>query len=281
MSPNEPDRKGPGWPLAKSAALIPELFRVALAYGRNPLTGTPSPAGMWRIRNTIRWVRPNPPVGALGDKFRPATSDMVVACRAKNRWFDLDAVRHTNERTDELPSRGGPTGYEVPRSPQNATGAPPLDWWKISPGGYPGAHYATYPAELCRIPVLAMCPPEVCRTCGTPRRRLVDIASHGEWRREDLNGTGSNHGGPGTHGDRTRQAETIGWSDCPCDTPDYQPGVVLDPFAGTGTTLLAATGHGRHAIGIDLDASNLTLAHQRVGIFLTDGPTPPAWLHRG
>ena len=39
---------------------------MALAYGRNPHNGrTTDP---WRIRNVIRWVRPNPPVGALGDK---------------------------------------------------------------------------------------------------------------------------------------------------------------------------------------------------------------------
>ena len=68
-----------GWPADKSLALIPETFRFALAYGFNPHTGrTTTP---WRIRNVIRWVRPNPPVGALGDKFRPATSEMVVFCR--------------------------------------------------------------------------------------------------------------------------------------------------------------------------------------------------------
>src|SRR5690606_30948001 len=30
---------GDGWPLAKSKTLIPELYRLALAYGTNPLTG--------------------------------------------------------------------------------------------------------------------------------------------------------------------------------------------------------------------------------------------------
>src|SRR5690606_23388858 len=59
---------GEGWPLAKSKALIPELYRIALAYGINPLTGAESPAGRWRIRNVVTWCRPNPPVGALGDK---------------------------------------------------------------------------------------------------------------------------------------------------------------------------------------------------------------------
>src|SRR5690606_7990459 len=64
---------GAGWPLAKSMCLIPHLYTASLAYGRNLLAGEPSPAGQWRIRNVICWARPNPPVGAPGDKFRPAT----------------------------------------------------------------------------------------------------------------------------------------------------------------------------------------------------------------
>lgn len=52
------------WPEAKSLALVPELYRLALAYGRNPITGTESPAGRWKVRNVVRWCRPNPPVGA-------------------------------------------------------------------------------------------------------------------------------------------------------------------------------------------------------------------------
>src|SRR5690606_4613640 len=54
------------WPLAKSLAMIPELYAASLAYGRNLLTGQPSPAGRWRVRNFKPWIRSNPPVGALG-----------------------------------------------------------------------------------------------------------------------------------------------------------------------------------------------------------------------
>jgi DNA modification methylase len=43
---------------------------------------------------------------------------------------------------------------------------------------------------------------------------------------------------------------TVGWTDCGHGTPAR--GVVLDPFAGTGTTLKAATHEGRDAIGVDL-----------------------------
>lgn len=46
-------------------------------------------------------------------------------------------------------------------------------------------------------------------------------------------------------------------------------GTILDPFAGSGTTLMVATGHGRDAIGIDLDDRNAALALERVGMFLT------------
>ena len=49
----------------------------------------------------------------------------------------------------------------------------------------------------------------------------------------------------------------------------WRNGVVLDPFAGSGTTLAVATGHGRDAIGIDLDARNAELARERIGMFLT------------
>jgi len=174
---------GPGWPLAKSKALIPELYRIALAYGINPLTGQPSPAGRWRVRNTVTWCRPNPPVGALGDKFRPATSDMVIACRSDRRYFDLDAVRGklSDRRPDTSDPRSEPnkqrngTNYNTlgKYDPKQSAGAPPLDYWVIPPTGYAGSHYAVYPPELCRIPIMSMCPQWVCGTCGEPRRRIV------------------------------------------------------------------------------------------------------------
>ncbi len=60
--------------------------------------------------------------------------------------------------------------------------------------------------------------------------------------------------------------ETLGWTDCGHDS--WRPGVVLDPFAGSGTTLVVATGQGRDAIGIDIDSRNADLALDRVGPLL-------------
>jgi site-specific DNA-methyltransferase (adenine-specific) len=45
-------------------------------------------------------------------------------------------------------------------------------------------------------------------------------------------------------------------------------GTILDPFGGSGTTAIVATGHGRNCISIDLDERNADLARQRVGMFL-------------
>jgi DNA modification methylase len=44
---------------------------------------------------------------------------------------------------------------------------------------------------------------------------------------------------------------TSGWTDCGHD--DFGPGVVLDPFTGTGTTLQVAAAMNRAAVGVDLN----------------------------
>lgn len=263
-----------GWPMDKSLCGIPTLFAWSLAYGRNllrPERETPP----WRVRNVVAWCRPNPPVGALSDKFRPATSYLTVATKARDRYFDLDAVRVPftgndgyglrDPDRDELDNRN--TGMS--RRVNTHDGAPPLDYWVISTQPYKGSHYATYPEALCERPIKAMCPLRVCLSCGEPSRRLT----------ESLNATGKasirNRSMSGRQDEPTKSTEhpdvsvrqTVGWTecDCQCDNDNWRPGLVLDPFAGSGTTLAVATGHGRDAIGIDIDARNADLALQRVG----------------
>ncbi len=273
-----------GWPLDKSLCGIPHLYHLSLAYGRNLLTGEPSPAGQWRVRNVVAWCRPNPPVGALGDKFRPATSYMTIATRARDRWFDLDAVRgpyseNTNARTAKGVESRPNTGKSADRDGNYDTlavvnndgaGAPPLDWWNVSTEPYSGSHYATWPRKLLDRPIKAMCPMKVCTTCGQPRRRIVDVQGLAG---KDMLAIGvDNERGTGLQGKHPPMPEitreTVGWSDCGHNNT-WRNGVVLDPFAGSGTTLAVATGHGRDAIGIDLDARNAELARERIGMFLT------------
>ena len=255
-----------GWPLAKSLCMIPELFRISLVYGLNPLTGRTTER--WRARNVVRWTRPNPPVGALADKFRPATSEMVVVCKSDKRYFDLDAVRIPSDyhrdgsESYNQKSRPGQTDRQTLHT-TNPNGAPPLDWWVIPPGGYNGAHYAVMPPELCIRPIKAMCPERVCATCGTPSERITE--------RESANVRTLRHRGAtgvkSTDLPDNAAVTTVGWTDCGRDS--WRAGVVLDPFAGSGTTLMVALGHGRDSIGIDIDSRNADLARERVGMWLT------------
>ena len=269
---NPPDT----WPMPKSLCGIPHLYHLSLAYGRNLLTGEESPAGRWRVRNVVAWCRPNPPVGALGDKFRPATSYMTIATRAQKRYFDLDAVRTAY---DGPPPSGG-TGMKsgVPRAAKglesNPAGAPPLDYWVIPTQPYSGSHYATFPASLCERPIKAMCPAKVCTVCGAPSERIVEtekvgVRRIGEAAASKPGGTDERVGADAErHTDTT--TTTIGWTECECpdDGTKWRPGVVLDPFAGSGTTLMVANELERDAIGFDLDERNASLARDRVDKFL-------------
>lgn len=290
-------KSGARWPLAKSLTGIPTLYAWSLAYGRNLLTGEESPAGQWRIRNVIVWARPNPPVGALGDKFRPATSYITVATRAADRWFDLDAVRgdavtpRTVTKGDAMASRpgGGDTGNpNALRMTANPAGAPPLDWhadghpedgdwlWKLPTAPYKGSHYAAFPPALPKRLIEAMCPQHVCESCGEPRRRITDTTRTLDGQPvtdpQPLGDDKARRTQKDEHGNWRYATErtTTGWTVCDCPTPTYRRGVVLDPFAGSGTTLAVATGLGRDAIGIDIDARNADLAMGRVGPMLLE-----------
>lgn len=265
-------KRGPGWPLDKSLCFIPQLFGVALAYGVNPLTGRQ--VDRWRVRNVIAWCRPNPPVGALGDKCRPGTSYLTVACTSRTRWFDMDAVRTPVQHPDaqashlsgkDVEKRGGLRPYHGSMS----AGAPLLDWWSIPTQPYTGSHYATFPEELARRVILLMCPEKVCTICGEPSLRITE-ASYVDSDGSPAEKTSWSSGvgdGMGAHSLKTSALSsrpvTTGWTDC--EHSAWRPGIVLDPFAGSGTTLWMALGNGRSGIGIDLDSRNAELARDRVG----------------
>ncbi len=282
------------WPLSKSLTGIPTLYAWSLAYGRN-LLNPQHQFEPWRIRNVIVWARNNPPVGALGDKVRPATSYITVACPSGKRWFDLDAVRTepqhghygatgTGKDRSGNGFRGvtqGPTSY--PRTDHHPAGAPPTDhWideydgdltWLVNSAGSSLAHYAMWPARLAERLVLSMCPAEVCTVCGEPRRRITGPAEYVKpdgrphrFQGDDMpSGTlesGKRQRVTGRdNGNYTKVAPTLGWSDC--GHGSWRPGHVLDPFSGTGTTLATADIHGRDATGIDLDPDNRDLYERR------------------
>ena len=122
-------------------------------------------------------------------------SDFRMIIRGNQRATHSDNAR-VSGRAKELHDKGF---YIIRVHPK---GSKPADVWDIVPEDTQQRklHFAPYPVELCRIPILATCPPD---------------------------------------------------------------GIVLDPFCGTGTTLLAAWELGRKSVGIDLSPRYLEYAEDR------------------
>jgi hypothetical protein len=286
----------PGWPADQSVCWIPHLFGASLAYGRNLLTGAEH--RQWITRPPVTWCKLNPVVGRLTRTFRTGTELVVYGGKHQGHYFDLDAVRVDPTHGYHFDDRVAPTLRGVPGQPvrrtngtrngkrvnANQRGAPPLNWWVVNCVPYTQAHYAVFPPALVDRPVDAGCPRRVCATCGQPSQRITQ--------RPDALGVGHRRSRqPGdqrqrlsTHVPASATVVTAGWTTCGClgtdglrldgfhTGPGWRPGVVLDCFAGSGTTLAVATGHGRHAIGIDLDARNAHLAQARLGMLLDTCP---------
>lgn len=156
-------------------------------------------------------------------------------------------------------------------------------------------HFAAFPLELPRRIIAGWSPPGICTACGEGRRPVVDKrylsslqggdhapvpnvwkgdrsnprerASDGTFLpRDDYIAPGTVFGKGGSvkrFGDGI-QATITGYA-CACPQPDAPatPAVVLDPFAGTGTTMLAASALGRIGIGCDLSMDYARLARWR------------------
>jgi len=124
-----------------------------------------------------------------------AVSDFRMIIRGQQRTTHSDA-ESVSGRAKELAARGF---YFLRYHPD---GVKPSDVWEIIPEDTQAreAHFAPYPEDLCKLPIIATCPPG---------------------------------------------------------------GVVLDPFAGIGTTLYVAHNLGRRSVGIDISERYLQLAAER------------------
>lgn len=227
----------------------------------------------WVIRNKIVWAKTNTIPSSVRDRLSTAHEFVYVLARQPRYFFDLDAIRqpHTSKppkRRRPRPTTTGPPkrrdqGRSVWLGPNSdgdgglaamqqagrvghPLGKNPGDVWALSVSRYRGAHFATYPEHLVKRMVRAGCPERRCSACQMPWTRPL----------------------------RRLGATAIRLSlqpGCQCEAPS-EPGLVLDPFLGSGTTAVVAERLGRDWIGIELNSEFVALAEQRIADSRANAP---------
>jgi len=194
----------------------------------------------WRLRQRIIWHKPDAMPGASPYYPRAAHEDILMLT-------PFDSTGEVKTFYNQ---------YAVP-------GVRTV--WKMATSNYKGSHFAVFPEELPRRCIQLSMSPSNCLDCGTPHRVMVEkerVATRPA-RKNKKDSTGKAHRDPGRH--ITKIIRTWSEPDCDCGVSyGPWPGVVLDPFCGSGTTLQVAREMGYRAIGIDLAKSSLTLAKGRI-----------------
>lgn len=214
----------------------------------------------WLLRNKIVWAKTNPMPTPVTDRLACTWEALYVLVKQRAYYFDLHAIRQphlTSRPPSEAalqltkaawrgPNTNGVAGLDALKA-QGRVGHPlgknPGDVWPLATSNYRGAHHATFPVALAERAIRAGCPEQRCTQCRQP------------WRRPVHRSTAAGSGEVASRG-RLRAV-------CPCGSP-AEPGLVLDPFMGAGTTALAAERHGRDWLGIELNAGYAALGESRI-----------------
>jgi site-specific DNA-methyltransferase (adenine-specific) len=239
------------------ARIMFDPVRVSAPVGRKSLMGVPWRIALamldrgWILRNVVVYAKPNPIPHPVFDRLTASWEPVFFFTKSDRYYFDLDQIRVPQssgpsvvpwDALDHRTELGTEPMGDVPASrthairarkrPKGYTGHPlgknPGDVWWIAPEGGDDRHYATFPERLVARCLQASCPPKVCATCHRPpiRRRT-------------------------------------GWEWCGCGG-EREPGTVLDPFVGSGTTVAVAVKLGLNGIGFDLSPEYCEIARKRV-----------------
>jgi len=165
--------------------------------------------------------------------------------------------------------------------------------WTIAVQAYPGAHFATFPLELVKIPIMASSSQAgCCPDCGAPWERVLEHRDFGDWhyspalkregvkRNRKAKWMGADKQAAGRrilenvkkarnegrdHEHPFPPPRTLGWrATCDCTSMKPEPCTVLDPFAGAFTAGVAALRLDRDFYGIELNPAYIKMGAERI-----------------
>ena len=193
-----------------------------------------------------------------------------------------DIVRR-REQIEHARQRGSGGHFDGHKWFMNPLGRNKRSVWTIPTKPFKEAHFATFPPDLIKPCILAGTSPRACEVCGAPWERVVEKgAPIDDWKKAcgaDSNGEYEGRAQKDYEKARAENAsevkkrilagmlerKTTGWQPtCTCQNSGNARCIVLDPFAGSGTTLWVAEQHGRDSIGIELSEEYCKLIHKRM-----------------
>lgn len=203
----------------------------------------------WILRQDIIWAKKSPMPESVTTRCTRSHEYVFMFTKSQDYFYDAEAIK---EESDSSPS--GKNRRSV---------------WSIGSTPYAGAHFATMPTTLAELCIKAgTSDVGCCGECGSPFERVIKKTKvlrsrpNDYVKRKGQRGTG-NSCSNSVAGTLTA---TTGWKQtCGCqDAESSMPCTVLDPFAGSGTTLLVAERLGRNSIGIELNDEYITIAEERL-----------------
>jgi len=238
------DRKLPKHDILKVKDLIGIPWRVAFALQ----------ADGWYLRSDIIWHKPNPMPESVTDRPTRAHEYIFLLTKSPRYYYDAEAIKEPLARPNEY------VGTYTGRNRRSV--------WTIATQPFPEGHFATFPEKLVEPCILAGTSPHACPFCRAPWKRVVERERTGERKVQVSDRKGLLRNDLAKHAGRMGwvKVTTLGWEPtCTCEGNDGSGKcIVLDPFAGSGTTLLVAERLGRQAVGIEINPEYVEMAKRRL-----------------
>ena len=272
----------PGYtpPGLKAKDLVGIPWRVAFALQ----------ADGWWLRQDIIWHKPNPMPESVRDRCTKAHEYVFLLTKSERYYYDAAAVSEAAKYAGQTGYLAGPknaarsfrTGGATGGNEKPGSGRVPVgptrnrrSVWTVTTKPYSGAHFAVMPAALVEPCIKAGCPEQCCSVCGAPLSPILERQSgdtEAAMRPKKTGGMASTTSTLSLSGNgsvewakRGGKTSVVGWAPaCDCAASDTIPGTVLDPFAGSGTTLAVAAELGRSGIGCELNPEYIALAERRI-----------------